>query len=61
MFLGFLIYLLLKLLGVENNEWAIGIPIVIIYITIKDSHYFPFSKNDGYMSNEKRKDEGIEL
>ena len=63
MLLGILIYLLLKLLGVENNEWGIGIPIVIIiiYITIKDPHYLPFNKEGGYMSDDKRKDEGIEI
>ena len=33
----------------------------IIYITIKDPHYLPFSKKDGYMSDDKRKDEGIEI
>ena len=63
MILGFIIYLLLKLFGVENNEWAIGIPcvIIILYITIKDPHYLPFSKKDGYMDDDKRKDEGIEI
>ena len=61
--LGVIIYLLLKLFGVENNEWAIGIPcvIIILYITIKDAHYLPFSKKDGYMSDNKRKDDGIEI
>ena len=63
MILGIVIYLLLKLFGVENNEWAIGISfvLIIIYITIKDPHYIPFSKKDGYMSDDKRKDEGIEI
>jgi len=63
MILGFIIYLLLKLFGVENNEWAIGIPcvIIILYITIKDPHYLPFNKKDGYMDDDKRKDEGIEI
>ena len=63
MILGFIIYLLLKLFCVENNEWAIGIPcvIIILYITIKDPHYLPFSKQDGYMDDDKRKDEGIEI